>query len=99
MHVEASNTQTSVFLTLKSKMNFKSTFSPSSQIIKQLWPFLDEYVKTLVKDSIEPSITSCLPDYLKSFRFEKVNLGSIVSPEEVTLPHTNNVQKKEKSKR
>jgi hypothetical protein len=43
-----------------------------------MWPFIDEYVKKLIKQSIEPNITSSLPDCLKSFRFEKVNLGTVV---------------------
>jgi Ca2+-dependent lipid-binding protein len=49
-----------------------------NKVLKQMWPFIDEYVKVLIKQSIEPNITSSLPDYLKSFRFEKVNLGTVV---------------------
>ncbi|XP_054162400.1 extended synaptotagmin-2-like [Oppia nitens] len=48
-----------------------------NKIVKQMWPFIDEYVKTLIKSSIEPNIKSALPDFLKSFRFERVDLGSI----------------------
>ncbi|RWS22901.1 hypothetical protein B4U80_09644, partial [Leptotrombidium deliense] len=46
-------------------------------ILKQLWPFIDEFVRNLMKETIEPSVVSSLPDYLKSFRFEKVDLGTI----------------------
>lgn len=41
-----------------------------------MWPFIGEYAKRLIKESIEPSISSCLPDYLKSFHFEKIDLGT-----------------------
>ncbi|CAG2163939.1 unnamed protein product [Oppiella nova] len=46
-----------------------------NKIMKQMWPFIHEYMKTVIKQSIEPNITSALPDYLKSFKFEKLDLG------------------------
>lgn len=45
-----------------------------------MWPFIDQYVKGVIKQSVEPSIAASLPDYLKSFRFEKVDLGTMVRP-------------------
>ncbi|CAG2175913.1 unnamed protein product, partial [Oppiella nova] len=47
-----------------------------NKIMKQMWPFIHEYMKTVIKQSIEPNITSALPDYLKSFKFERLDLGS-----------------------
>ncbi|RWS11102.1 extended synaptotagmin-1-like protein [Dinothrombium tinctorium] len=48
-----------------------------NRVLKQLWPYIDEYAKKLMKTTIEPSVAASLPDYLKSFRFEKVDLGTI----------------------
>lgn len=44
-------------------------------MIKQLWPFIGEYVQDLIKNTIEPSIGNSLPKSLKPFRFEKVDIG------------------------
>lgn len=49
-----------------------------NKILKQLWPFVNEYAKIVFKNNIESNIISSLPEYLKSFRFEKVDLGNVV---------------------
>lgn len=49
-----------------------------NKILKQLWPFINEYAKVVFKNNIESNIISSLPEYLKSFRFEKVDLGNVV---------------------
>ncbi|XP_033105787.1 extended synaptotagmin-2-A-like [Anneissia japonica] len=46
-----------------------------NKIVKQLWPFIEGYVKDMMKETVEPSVQEALPSYLKSFRFEKIRLG------------------------
>ncbi|KAI7695247.1 hypothetical protein SSS_07770 [Sarcoptes scabiei] len=48
-----------------------------NRIFKQMWPFLGEYVKTLLKNKVESNIDQVMPDYCKGFRFEKIDLGSV----------------------
>ncbi|CAD5122689.1 DgyrCDS11099 [Dimorphilus gyrociliatus] len=46
-----------------------------NKMIKQMWPFIGEYVQDLIKNTIEPSISNSLPKSLKPFRFERVDVG------------------------
>ncbi|XP_041372347.1 extended synaptotagmin-2-like [Gigantopelta aegis] len=48
-----------------------------NKIIDQLWPYIGDYVKKLLIESIEPQIRASLPDSLKSFKFSKIDLGDI----------------------
>ncbi|KAH9420785.1 Extended synaptotagmin-3 [Dermatophagoides pteronyssinus] len=48
-----------------------------NRIFKQMWPFLGEYVKNLLKNKIEQNIDQVMPDYCKGFRFEKIDLGCV----------------------
>lgn len=49
-----------------------------NRILKQMWPFIGEFVKNLLKNKIETNIEQ-MSDYCKGFRFEKIDLGSVVS--------------------
>lgn len=44
-----------------------------------MWPYIGEYVKEVLKVSVEPSIQNNLPSNLKSFKFESIDMGDIVS--------------------
>ncbi|XP_064472124.1 extended synaptotagmin-2-like [Ornithodoros turicata] len=46
-----------------------------NKILGQFWPYVGDYVKDLITESIEPSIRSSLPAYLQSFKFERIDLG------------------------
>lgn len=48
-----------------------------NKILGQFWPFVGNYVKDLILESIEPSVRSSLPAYLHSFKFEKIDLGDV----------------------
>jgi hypothetical protein len=50
------------------------------QILRQVWPNVNHYAKTLIKEIIEPNVRSSLEAYkLNGFCFQRVILGSIVS--------------------
>ncbi|PNF25333.1 hypothetical protein B7P43_G10919 [Cryptotermes secundus] len=49
-----------------------------NRILRQVWPNVNHYAKTLIKDVIEPNVRTSLEAYkLNGFRFERMNLGSI----------------------
>lgn len=48
-----------------------------NKILCQFWPFVGDYVKDLILETIEPSVRSSLPAYLSSFKFEKIDLGDV----------------------
>lgn len=48
-----------------------------NKILGQFWPFVGDYVKDLILESIEPSVRSSLPAYLHSFKFERIDLGDV----------------------
>ncbi|XP_077483451.1 extended synaptotagmin-like protein 2 isoform X2 [Amblyomma americanum] len=48
-----------------------------NKILGQFWPFVGDYVKDLILETIEPSVRSSLPAYLSSFKFEKIDLGDV----------------------
>lgn len=49
------------------------------QMIQQMWPYIGDYANQIMKDIVEPSVRDNLPSSLKSFMFEKCDLGDIVS--------------------
>ena len=51
----------------------------TGQIIKQMWPYIGKFVKTLMKTTIEPVINEKLPSLMTPFEFQTVDFGSIVS--------------------
>ena len=44
-----------------------------------MWPYIGEYVKDLLITRVEPSVQQSLPNSLKPFKFEKIDLGDLVS--------------------
>ena len=50
-----------------------------NKILKQMWPFLVEFMTNLLKTQIAQNIDDIMPDYCKGFRFEKIELGNVVS--------------------
>ncbi|KAJ9595368.1 hypothetical protein L9F63_027246, partial [Diploptera punctata] len=49
-----------------------------NRILRQVWPNVNHYAKTLIKETIEPNVRTSLEAYkLNGFRFEKMILGSI----------------------
>jgi len=50
------------------------------QILYKVWPSMNEFVRQLCKQSIEPSIVQTLTEYkIKGFQFDRLVLGRIVS--------------------
>ena len=48
-------------------------------MVKQMWPYIGEYVKKLLKETVEPIVHDALPGQLKPFKFEHIDLGDTVS--------------------
>ncbi|KAK7485817.1 hypothetical protein BaRGS_00022917, partial [Batillaria attramentaria] len=46
-----------------------------NKMIDQLWPYIGEYVRKLLQESIEPKIRHGLPPTLGSFKFSKIDIG------------------------
>lgn len=52
------------------------------QILLQVWPNVNHYARTLLKETIEPAVAESLSNYkLNGFKFERMILGTIVSGE------------------
>lgn len=50
------------------------------QIFLQVWPNVNHYARSLLKDSIEPAVAESLSNFkLNGFKFERMILGTIVS--------------------
>ncbi|CAK1599925.1 unnamed protein product [Parnassius mnemosyne] len=49
-----------------------------NRILLQVWPNVNHYAKTILKESIEPAVAESLANYkLNGFKFERVILGTI----------------------
>ena len=49
-------------------------------MLKQMWPYVGDYVKNLLKTQFEASLAATMSGYkLYNFKFEKIYLGDIVS--------------------
>lgn len=48
-----------------------------NKMIQQMWPYIGDFVKNLLKTSVEAAVNANLPDKLKPFHFEKIDLGDI----------------------
>jgi len=48
-----------------------------NKMLQQMWPNIGEYVKNLVKTTIEPLINSNMPSQLTPFKFEQIDVGNI----------------------
>lgn len=51
-----------------------------------MWPFIGEFVKNLLKNKIEANVEQ-MSDYCKGFRFEKIDLGSVVGLIKIIFNH------------
>lgn len=49
-----------------------------NKILKQMWPFVAEFLTGVLKSQIEQNIDDIMPDYCKGFRFEKIDFGNVV---------------------
>lgn len=50
------------------------------QILQQIWPNVNHYVRDLLRDAIQPKLKERLEKYkLNGFKFERIILGSVVS--------------------
>ena len=47
-------------------------------MIQQMWPYIGEYVRSLLTTTITDAINQNLPNQLKPFKFEAIDLGDIV---------------------
>nr|XP_006815868.1 PREDICTED: extended synaptotagmin-2-A-like [Saccoglossus kowalevskii] len=45
-----------------------------NKIVKRIWPYLDDYVENILKNTVEPSIRESVPSL--SFKFVKIDLGN-----------------------
>ncbi|VVC97173.1 unnamed protein product [Leptidea sinapis] len=51
-----------------------------NRILLQVWPNVNHYARTILKESIEPAVAESLANYkLQGFKFERMILGTIVS--------------------
>ena len=58
-------------------------------MLKQMWPYVGDYVKNLLKTQFEASLAATMSGYkLYNFKFEKIYLGDIVSRSCDTLLQT-----------
>ena len=48
------------------------------QIMKQMWPYIGEYIEGLMRTSIQQSIRGSLPSKFQNFSFETIDLGDVV---------------------
>ena len=47
-------------------------------MLVQLWPFINDMVVKILKETVEPEIQKNVPGFLSSIRFEEISLGSQV---------------------
>jgi len=68
------------FRNLRVDYNYKNDGHSFAQILYKVWPSMNEFVRQLCKQSIEPSIVQTLTEYkIKGFQFDRLVLGRIVS--------------------
>lgn len=48
-------------------------------MVQQFWPFVGEYVKTLLTNTVAPQVEKSLPERLRPFKFTEIDLGDLVS--------------------
>ncbi|KAF8570027.1 hypothetical protein P879_05451 [Paragonimus westermani] len=46
-----------------------------NKMIKRLWPFVSDYARNIILESVEPAIAVQLPSALKPFKFTTIDLG------------------------
>lgn len=47
-------------------------------MLKQMWPYIGDYLEDYLKHNVQPMVDNSMPNSLKPFRFEKIDLGDIV---------------------
>uniref|UniRef100_A0A8C6WVF2 Extended synaptotagmin-like protein 2a n=1 Tax=Neogobius melanostomus TaxID=47308 RepID=A0A8C6WVF2_9GOBI len=66
----------------------------SVQTVKQMWPFISQFVEKLFRDTIEPAVKNATP-YLSSFCFTKIDLGDKPLRVNGVKVYTENVDKRQ----
>ncbi|KAF5402928.1 Extended synaptotagmin-2-B [Paragonimus heterotremus] len=46
-----------------------------NKMIKRLWPYVSDYARNIILESVEPAIAAQLPSALKPFKFTTIDLG------------------------
>ena len=44
-------------------------------MLRQLWPYINDMVIKILKETVEPEIQKNMPSFLKSIRFDEISLG------------------------
>ena len=44
-------------------------------MLSQLWPYINDMVIKILKETVEPEIQKHMPSFLKSIRFDEITLG------------------------
>lgn len=65
------------------RMAEQSGFHPKNflvayQVIKRMWPFISDYARNIILQTVEPAISANLPAALKPFKFTTIDLGDTV---------------------
>ena len=50
-----------------------------SQMLVQLWPYINDMVIKILKENVEPEIQKNVPGFLSSIHFAEISLGQVVS--------------------
>jgi len=48
------------------------------QIMKQMWPYIGNYVEGVLRTTVQQSVRGSLPNKFQNFSFETVELGDTV---------------------
>lgn len=48
-------------------------------MLVQLWPYINDMVVKILKETVEPEIQKNMPSFLSSIHFEEISLGQVVS--------------------
>lgn len=47
-------------------------------MLVQLWPYVNDMVIKILKETVEPEIQKNMPSFLSSIHFEEISLGEVV---------------------
>ena len=47
-------------------------------MLVQLWPYINDMVIKILKETVEPEIQKNVPSFLSSIHFEEISLGEVV---------------------
>ena len=47
-------------------------------MLVQLWPYINDMVIKILKETVEPEIQKNMPSFLSSIHFEEISLGEVV---------------------